>query len=335
VSDDPKCADLVFEGGGVKGIGLAGAYSVLAEHGYAPQQVAGTSAGAITAAFVAAGATGEHLHHVVTTMQYRSFEDRRPLERIPGLGEAANLFTHLGLYRGDAFLEWMRGQLRELGVTRFADLRHPLKVVASDVTAKCMLVLPDDAPKIGLDPEQMEVAEAVRMSMSIPLFFEPVRRASADGEHLIVDGGLLSNFPIWLFDCQDRVPKWPTFGLLLVEPDPHSAATDHLHDDHGGSSLPEYLKSLVQTMLEAHDRLYVQKADYARTIPIPTLGVGTTEFGITPERIAALYESGRAAATEFLAHWDFQAYVQAFRQGHAASRREDVRREMAAAPGPA
>ena len=48
-------ADLVFEGGGVKGIGLAGALATLEEREYGPQNIAGTSAGAITAALLAAG----------------------------------------------------------------------------------------------------------------------------------------------------------------------------------------------------------------------------------------------------------------------------------------
>ena len=62
----------------------------------------------------------------------------------------------------------------------------------------------------------------------------------------------------------------------------------------------DYVKALASTMMEAHDRLYIEKATFARTIPIPTLGVGTTEFGISPDRVRALYESGRKAALDFL-----------------------------------
>uniref|UniRef100_A0ACD5GVL9 Patatin-like phospholipase family protein n=1 Tax=Desertifilum tharense IPPAS B-1220 TaxID=1781255 RepID=A0ACD5GVL9_9CYAN len=69
-------------------------------------------------------------------------------------------------------------------------------------------------------PEQMSVAEAVRLSMSIPLFFEPGRL----GDSWIVDGGILSNFPLWIYDVQPRpgqsvapAPRWPTFGFRLVD----------------------------------------------------------------------------------------------------------------------
>ena len=78
------------------------------------------------------------------------------------------------------------------------------------------------------------------------------------------------------------------------------------------------------TMMEAHDRLYVEQADFARTIPIPTLGVGTTEFDITPDRAAALYQSGRDAAADFLDHWDFDAYIRAYRSGDARRPRRDA-----------
>ena len=167
------------------------------------------------------------------------------------------------------------------------------------------------------------------MSMSIPIFFEPVKHPNAvtEREHVIVDGGMLSNFPVWLFDCKDRDPKWPTFGLLLVEGDPKVPIGRRLAaDEHGVSraSVIDYVKALASTMMEAHDRLYVEKATFARTIPIPTLGVGTTEFDITPERVRSLYGSGRKAAMDFLDRWDFAAYIEEFRRGKEHSRRDEL-----------
>jgi NTE family protein len=85
---------------------------------------------------------------------------------------------------------------------------------------------------------------------------------------------------------------------------------------------------MAHTMMEAHDRLYVEKANYARTIPIPTLGVGTTEFDITPERVKALYDSGRHAAGDFLDRWDFAAYIAEFRGDRPHSRRAEIATEL-------
>lgn len=95
-----------------------------------------------------------------------------------------------------------------------------------------------------------------------------------------------------------------------------------------------FVKALVGTMLEAHDRLYLEQADFARTIPIPTLGVRTTEFDLAPERAAALHEAGRRAAEEFLAGWDFGLYVEAFRRGVRRSRRVALRTTLGSRGGP-
>ena len=335
MSSNDRKADLVFEGGGVKGIGLAGAYATIAERGFTPHGVAGTSAGAITAALVAAGYTADELADLVATMPYAEFKDRAWEDRLPLVGHGLSVLLDRGIYEGKAFHAWIAEKLAAKGITRFGQLvdpdaedpaqRYRLRVIASDVTQRRMLVLPNDAHLLGLDPDELEIAYAVRMSMSIPFFFEPVLHTNpkTGEEHLIVDGGMLSNFPVWLFDCEGREPRWPTFGLMLVEGSSHAPRARAARGRHG-TTLLDYVKAITMTMMEAHDRLYVEQADFARTIPIPTLGVGTTEFDITPDRAAALYQSGRDAAADFLDHWDFDAYIRAYRSGDARLPRRDA-----------
>jgi NTE family protein len=335
-------ADLVFEGGGVKGIGLAGALATLEERGYRPQNVAGTSAGAISAALLAAGYTATELKEIILDLDYRAFQDKGWEDKVPLIERSLSLLLDLGLYEGNYFLDWIRERLEAKGVRTFADLVHPefaddprfrskLQVIASDVSTRELLVLPRDARKLGIDPDSLDVALAVRMSMSIPIFFEPVRFENPETgrTHVIVDGGMLSNYPVWLFDCaDDEPPQWPTFGMLLVEPEPSLPIGARLPKAHmegkGPRAVIDYVKSLAQTMMEAHDRLYVEQANYARTIPIPTLGVGTTEFDLTTKRALELFDSGRGAAEKFLETWDFDAYVGEFRTGKEQSRRAAV-----------
>ena len=339
-------ADLVFEGGGVKGIGLAGALATLEERGYRPQNVAGTSAGAITAALLAAGYDADELREIIVSLDYRQFQDRAWEDKVPLIERSLSLLLDLGLFEGDRFLAWIGELLEAKGVRTFADLVHEdfaddpryrsrLQVVASDVTTHELLVLPRDATKLGIAPDELDVALAVRMSMSIPIFFEPVRfeNAQSGRTHVIVDGGMLSNYPVWLFDCEDgEAPEWPTFGMLLVEPKPTVPIGARLPAPRmagrGPGAVIDYVKSLAQTMMEAHDRLYVEQANYARTIPIPTLGVGTTEFELPRERALALYDSGRWAAEKFLDAWDFDAYVAEFRSGKTHSRRKSLAASM-------
>jgi len=332
-------ADLVFEGGGVKGIGLAGAYAALRRRGFTPKRVAGTSAGAITAALVAAGYEADELDGILTEIPFARFKDEGWEDKLPLIGHGASVLVELGIYEGRFFEAWLTGLLAAKGIRTFGQLadegaerlkdRYRLKVIASDVTHRRMLVLPDDAAHLGIEPDDLEIAYAVRMSMSIPVFFEPVihHNPLTDSDHLIVDGGMLSNFPVWLFDSEGRDPRWPTFGMLLVEADPKVAIGHRLAGDEHGverSSLLDYVKAMASTMMAAHDRLYLEKATFARTIPIPTLGVGTTEFGITPERVRALHSSGRRAAAEFLDRWDFEAYVEEYRRGKEHSRRDEI-----------
>jgi NTE family protein len=332
LSMEPLKADLVFEGGGVKGIGLAGAFLSLSEHGYQPQCVAGASAGAIMASLVAAGYTGPELQNIVLNeMHFTAFEDQTLLDRVPLVGDLAQFVISRGMHSGDHFLAWITELLADKGIATFGDLRSPgetdpkrrykLQVIASDLSARSMLVLPQNADQLGLHADDLEVAKAVRMSMSIPVFFKPV----TIGGHQIVDGGLLSNFPIWLFDT-DQTPAFPTFGLLLVAPNqtaplvptPPDAPVKPIRSD------IDFLEAIAETMMEAHDRFYVEQMNYARTIPIPTLGVKTTEFDIPSARAKALFQSGQDAADRFLASWDFEDYKAKFRSGKAPTRRASL-----------
>ena len=267
--------DLVFEGGGVKGIGLGGAFAALEENGFKPSNVAGTSAGAITAALVAAGYSAAELKEIVFHMPFPAFKDTGGMARIPFFGGPLNVLADLGIYEGKYFHTWISELLAKKNVTKFGDLlnpestgpadRHRLRVIASDVTHRRMLILPTDAPHLGIEPDDMLVADAVRMSMSIPIFFEPVEIKDASGQHMIVDGGMLSNFPVWLFDAPaGKRPRWPTFGMMLLEPEPRKAIGHRLENEddpevrHG--SLIDFAKSLAQTMMAAHDRMYLDEA---------------------------------------------------------------------------
>lgn len=343
-TDDEQRVDLVFQGGGVKGIGLVGAYSVLEERGYRHQNLAGSSAGAIIAVLVAAGYSAKELHDIIAELQFKQLLDEAWEDRIPGVGRPLSIFKDQGIYEGNAVLEFMGRLLAARGKTRFGDLvvpefadqpryRYKVQVIASDVTARSLLVLPQDAPKIGIDdPDDLEIALAVRMSMSIPIFFEPVRQPTPDGEHLIVDGGMLSNFPVWLFDSEGP-PEWPTFGLKLVNPEPKAPIV-------GGPAVQPkkgpvqrtlgYLMALVSTMTDAHDKLYLEKSDFVRTITISNLGVRTTEFDLSSDRAEDLFQEGRRAAERFLETWDFEAYVKLFRAGTQTTRRQEMGAELEA-----
>jgi NTE family protein len=218
----PLKADLVLSGGGVKGIGLVGAVVALMEAGYAIQRVSGTSAGSVVGAILAAGTQGaeqltpDEVKQLAMTVPYRKFLDPTPITGIPLLGPAWGVLGEEGIYKGDFAHDWIRSQLENLGVRTFGDLavdddhllperRYKLVVTVADVTTGQMVRLPWDYHRLyGLDPDEQAVADAVRASMSIPFFFQPVKLTSTSGlTSTLVDGGLLSNFPIDSF-CPGR-----------------------------------------------------------------------------------------------------------------------------------
>lgn len=308
----------VFEGGGVKGIALAGAVAGVEQLGYKFDQVAGTSSGAIIASLVAAGYKAEELRQVIEAAPFRSFLQRSAIFDTKFIGPLSRLFIKKGLYSGEALEHWIYRLLLAKGIRTFGDLKpDQLRIVASDISSRKLLVLPDDIAQYGVDPKRFLVAKAVRMSTSIPYFFDPViiRKAVnrrfpldknfADQFTYIVDGGLLSNFPLWLFDSEEEPSldrMIPTIGFQLV-----GRGTGKPNGIYGPVSM---LRALFATMLDAHDERYIQEHNRFRTVKIPTLGVSNTDFDITHEQSMQLFESGLQATHAFFGKWKLMDYKQ-------------------------
>jgi NTE family protein len=300
-------ADGVFQGGGVKGIALVGALLGFAERGCARWvNVAGASGGALIAAYLACGHDPYEAEQLVRAAPYFRFEDFGPGG--PLLGGGWNLLRRHGLARGEYFRRWLDDQL---GGRTFASVtennRSRLKLIATDITRRAVLVLPDDlrtyrAPEAeeAIDPARFRIADAVRMSMSLPYFFEPIRLVHHESSvtSTIVDGGLAPNFPVWLFDVEDRAPARPTFGLRLVGGRGFGGSFERVLARFGW---PVRLGSdLFHTAMEAWDRRFVSQSTDLRTCPIPAGEIGTTDFRLTPLEQTELVESGRRAARRFL-----------------------------------
>jgi NTE family protein len=314
-------ADLVCEGGGVRGIGLVGAVHALVAAGYGFPRVAGSSAGAVVASMLAAlQAAGEplsRLDELAQSIDYSKFADPTLLARIPIVGPALSLIARDGLYKGDYLENLLTGLLGDLGVHTFGDLRTgeqaqqyawSLVVTASDLSRRRLVRIPWDLPNYGVDPDEFSVAKAVRASSAVPFAFEPVRVSGATW----VDGGLLSNFPVQLFDS-GNAPRWPTFGVRLSAP-PGMPPT---HQIRGPLSLAF---GALETLISDQDAAYVDDpCTVRRTIFVPAESVGSLDFDIDAEERDALYDRGVHAAQDFLASWDYDEYLRACRGGPAPS----------------
>jgi NTE family protein len=329
-----KRADLVLSGGGVKGIGLVGAVVALLDAGYTAQRVSGTSAGSIVGAIVAAASqssqlTPEDVKELALQLDYGKFTDPGGLERVPLLGPSFAVLRGTGIYKGDYARDWVASQLKNLGVTTFGDLaidddnlppeqRYKLVVTVADVTTGQLVRFPWDYRRVyGLDPDEQPVADAVRASMSIPFFFRPVTLRSTSGlTSTLVDGGLLSNFPIDSLDRTDgRKPRWPSFGITVLPNLPQG--NDRVIPALAPIRLlgpPHLLESVITTVLVGRDQAYLnQPWVSARTIRVDSTDIGFLDFDISDNEVEALYVKGYAAAEKFLSTWDWPAYLDRFR----------------------
>jgi NTE family protein len=324
--DTAKRADLVLEGGGVKGIGLVGAVMTLSDAGWTFPRVAGTSAGAICAALVAAlqrtGAAMSELQRIMATIDYAAFMNGDWAERHLGkFGEVGHLAFHAGMYNGDYLVSWLGDALEHIGVTTFGQLRidddpdtslppacrYSLVVHTADITRSKLVRLPWDYPEYAVPVDTTRIVDAVRASMSIPFFFTPVRIDApahndgttnfAAGKVTWVDGGLLSNFPVEVFDRSDGQPsRWPTIGIKLSAGSPTPTTTKD-----PGNPLSEAI-ACVHTALDNADRYYVTPAKAARTIFVDNLGLSATDFHLSAADQQGLLTAGVNAATTYLHH---------------------------------
>lgn len=234
-----------------------------------------------------------------------------------------------GLYSGQVFLDWIKEKLnangRNLGNKTLGELfditkRH-LSIVVSDTTGKEMLVLnhrtTPDCP----------VAWAVRMSMSIPFVWQEVIWQKEWGNyykwrgsekeiktdltgHVIVDGGVLSNFPITLVadkGHEDIMGELDTtrvqnLGLLIDESlivENCGEREDENPEDENNHIMLSRISNLLDTMLSANDRKEIK--DHEKEIcHLPAKGYGTTEFDMSDKRMIALVNAGRNAMRKYL-----------------------------------
>jgi len=312
--------NLVFEGGGIKGIAYAGAIRILEDKKILAdiQRFGGASAGAITAALLAAGATSRDVEEIVGHTSFRAFMD----DSFGVLRDISRLVHDYGWFKGDAFSQWLRNQFQTLvgdPDIEFAKLREKTKkdlyVVGTDLSLQRESVFsPDQTPDVS-------VWQAVRISMSIPLFFACVRQ----NDDVCVDGGVTWNYPIDLFDDElfDPAPgafervNYPTvygnsqiynketLGFRVDTKDEIAAEMDHwkevprpIHD------IADYAAALVGFMQDLACKRHLHDNDWHRTVFIDDHGIRTTQFDLSDEQVKQLVQNGIVGTNDYFKWFD-------------------------------
>jgi len=293
--------NLVFEGGGVKGVAFGGALEVLDQNGILDQieNVAGTSAGAITATMLALGYGASYIKDEMLNLDFKTFKDGNIIS------DFERFITQYGWYKGEVFLEFMQGQVAgALGNkdATFSDLNNKrledsdkykeLYVVGTNLSERT-----DRVFSYATTPD-MAIADAVRISMSYPLFFASRK---LDGD-VYVDGGVLRNYALGLFDEQTEDTAHP--GVYLRTPNPNTLGLHlgkNLLQTRAITDLDQYAGNLFEAILAVQDVALMDNGDdVKRTIFINTLGIQATDFDITRQQKEDLIKKGHEATANYL-----------------------------------
>ena len=313
--------NLVFSGGGALGIAYLGVLDYLYKINLPSQilRVAGTSAGAITACLTSFNLPFNELKEMANSLDYSkvpgkddiSDDPKSPsryftqtikvqLDKVFGNADCVyRLITQFGWYSSSYLYEWIKEQIASQFNSdlksppyTFSDFRNtaihknetPFKdlyIVGTDTSRSSSVIFSYDSTP------NMEVAEAVRISMSVPLLFEAIKSAPfsslAGSPQVYVDGGLLYNYPINIFDNISH-PK-ETLGAYFKSDIPPTSI----------NNLVDFISSTIACATSLQSVLFQEnKSNINRSIPIFTSDTQPMNFNIVvgDPTYLFLYEQG-------------------------------------------
>jgi len=327
--------NLVFEGGGAKGVAYLGAIEVLKREGILQkiERIGGTSAGAINALLLGLNYTDKDLEDIILNMNF--------VKMLFGVRECIYIFLNFkkrinnefGFFKGDRFYNWIKDLIKK-------KTGNPNSIFQEihDKKEKCNF---KDIYFIGAnlstgfaeiysheDTPDMEVAKAVRISMSLPILFTVIRKDKQDD--VCIDGGLINNYPIKLFDRQEYAPKYKreteyykeynkklkkigqerkklwmynkeTLGFKLDSKEEKALFCNYKKPESKKiKNIIQYALRLLSTIYNIQSSIHLHSDDWHRTIYIDTLDVGTLSFMINKSKKKELADSGKKCTEEYL-----------------------------------
>lgn len=325
--------NLIFEGGGVKGIAYVGAIEELRKKEILKdiKRVGGTSAGAINAVLVGLNFSAEETKKVLWELDFNDFKD----DSFGIVRDAKRLLEKFGWYKGDYFRNWIADIIkRKTGNadSTFADINamkeakgfKDLFLIGTNLSTRYSEVFSfKHTPRVC-------VADAVRISMSIPLFFQAIRNHRDD---VYVDGGVLKNYPVKLFDRENYIDNRgvdteyytkqnetiagssrpiskyiynrETLGFRLDTKEEITIFRDQAEPQHHKiKDFLDYIGALIETNMESQQNNHLHSDDWQRTIYVDSLGVKTTEFDISAETKTALIDAGKKGVKAYFEWFD-------------------------------
>jgi len=300
--------NLVFEGAGIRGIAYCGAVYELESRNMlqAIEKVGGTSSGAIVALTVSLGYSGDEIEDIITGTNFRKFNDGNYLF-VGGINRTNKYF---GWYRGNKFENWLEEIIDQK--TGNADITfeelHSKGFKDLYITGTCL----NKQQLIVFSYEtypKMKVKDAVRISASIPLYFEAVfidkdgkvisHPKRKEGLDIMVDGGFTGNFPIRMFD-NTAGSIHSTLGFRID-------SDEQIKSDHEQKTIAampvgnfkQYMAAFYNIVIENLNRQQLTEEDWKRTVSISDGKVGPRIRKLSDKEINILIENGRQAVRTY------------------------------------
>ena len=301
-----KVKNLVFEGAGVRGIAYCGVIQEMESKKLMDsiERVGGTSSGAIVALMISLGYSGKEIENIILKTNFKKFNDGQFFF----IGGINRMNKYYGWYKGKKIEKWLKKIIKEKtgdeNIT-FEELNRKgfkdLYITGTSLNKQKPVIFSYETyPK-------MKVKDALRISISIPLYFEPVyidstgtifnRPRQGQGLDMMVDGGLLENFPIHIFD--NAQPDMHTLGFRI----------DHvaqIENDKGNRTLAEmpienlnqYFGAFYTIIMENLNRRQLTTSDWQRTVSISDGDVLPKVRKLSKEEVSILIQNGRKAVQD-------------------------------------
>lgn len=298
--------NLVFEGGGVKGIAYGGAISVLEKAEILKQikKVGGASAGAITALLVSLDFNASEISKILKTCKFGDFADKS----YGFLRNGYRLFFKFGIHKGDVVKNWLIKILIKNKINpdiTFIEIRDnpkykELHILGTNLSRGLSVIFNAD------NTPAMSVIDAVRISMSIPVYFVPIRL----GDDYYVDGGILNNYPVKIFDEHlnglsythkntGKIFNANTLGLRIESAADMNNMTTFMTDN-----FIQFITSVIDLLHGKLQLSYLIETDWYRTCRISSGDINATDFDLSDSKLNFLIRNGITGTVQYLTWFD-------------------------------
>lgn len=285
-----KIENLVFEGGGIKGLVFAGAMKYLQEKNITKnvKNIIGSSAGSIVATCLALGYTAKDLEFILRETDFSTFMDGN----WGYMGDLYRFVNNYGIHYGDKLYNWIGSLIENKNYDSNLTLLELYNKTGINLVITGSNISKGKSTYFNYKTHaNMPIKLAVRISASIPYIFAPI---VYEGD-MYVDGGLLDNYPIWYFKNYEN-----TLGFKIVDKNIEKRDNTIYHNNNNINGIKDYTFCLLNSMLHQIERLHIKKGYWNRTVTIDSCGIDTLDFNIKNNKKDEMVNEGYDTTKKFL-----------------------------------